>query len=58
MTLIHWGFAVLGGVCCVAFLRVDGGWKLVVLALAVVPQLVWLGFVVWISGRAALGRWG
>src|SRR3984957_3714890 len=58
VTLIHWGFAVFGGLCCVAFLRVSGNWKLVVLVMAVPPQLVWLGFVVWYARRKGLGRWG
>ncbi len=28
VTLIHWVFAIFGGLCCLAFLRVSGGWKL------------------------------
>lgn len=58
VTLIHWGFAVFGGLCCFAFLRVLGGWKPVVLLLTLLPQLVWLGFVVWYARRQGLGRWG
>lgn len=58
VTLIHWGFAVFGGVCCFVFLRVAGGWKLVVLAMTVPPQLAWLGFVVWRARRTGVGRWG
>lgn len=58
VTLIHWGFAVFGGVCCLAFLHVSGGWKLVVLAMTLPPQLAWLGFVIWLARRRELGRWG
>jgi UDP-GlcNAc:undecaprenyl-phosphate GlcNAc-1-phosphate transferase len=58
VTLIHWGFAVFGGVCCLAFLHVSGGWKLIVLAMTLPPQLAWLGFVIWLARRRELGRWG
>jgi UDP-GlcNAc:undecaprenyl-phosphate GlcNAc-1-phosphate transferase len=58
VTLIHWGFAAIGGLCCLAFLHVTAGWKLVALALTAPPQLMWLVFVVWIARRAEIGRWG
>jgi UDP-GlcNAc:undecaprenyl-phosphate GlcNAc-1-phosphate transferase len=58
VTVIHWGFAVFGGLCCLVFLHVSGGWKLVVLAMTVAPQVVWLGFVVWVARRTGIGRWG
>jgi UDP-GlcNAc:undecaprenyl-phosphate GlcNAc-1-phosphate transferase len=58
VTLIHWGFAVFGGLCCLEFLSVSGGWKLVALAMTVPPQLAWLGFVVWRARRVNPGRWG
>jgi UDP-GlcNAc:undecaprenyl-phosphate GlcNAc-1-phosphate transferase len=58
VTLVHWGFAIFGGLCCLLFLRTSGGWKLVAVAMTVPPQLAWLAFVVWYSGRKALGRWG
>jgi UDP-GlcNAc:undecaprenyl-phosphate GlcNAc-1-phosphate transferase len=58
VTLIHWGFAVFGGLCGVVFLLVTGEWKLVALAMTVPPQLAWLGFVVWYARRKGLERWG
>jgi UDP-GlcNAc:undecaprenyl-phosphate GlcNAc-1-phosphate transferase len=58
VALIHWGFAVFGGLCCLAFLRVSGGWKLIVPAITVAPQVVWLGFVVFRARREQIGRWG
>ncbi len=58
VTLIHWGFALFGGLCCLAFLNVTADWKLVVLCTIVPPQLAWLGFVVWIARRRIPGRWG
>jgi len=58
VTLIHWGFAVFGGLCCLAFLRASGDWKLVLPLMTVPPQLVWLGFVVWYARVKQPGRWG
>jgi len=42
VTVVHWGFAVLGGVLF-GVLRVTAEWKLVVLGVTLVPQLAWLG---------------
>ena len=58
VTLIHWAFAVFGGACCFAFLQVSGDRKLVVLCLTLVPQILWLSFVVYYARRQCLGRWG
>jgi UDP-GlcNAc:undecaprenyl-phosphate/decaprenyl-phosphate GlcNAc-1-phosphate transferase len=58
VTLIHWAFALLGGVCGIAFLDASGDWKLVPLYLTVLVQLGWLAFVIWYARRKALGRWG
>ena len=58
VTLIHWGFAVYGGLCCVMFLTVAGNWKLVALFLTLPPQLIWLAIVVRQARHAGLGRWG
>jgi UDP-GlcNAc:undecaprenyl-phosphate GlcNAc-1-phosphate transferase len=58
VTLIHWAFAVFGGLCCLAFLRVSGGWKLIVPAMTLPPQIVWLGFVVAQARCKEIGRWG
>ncbi len=58
VTLIHWGFAAFGGLCCLAFLRVSGDWKLVALCATLLPQLVWLGFVIRMAARKAIAQWG
>lgn len=58
VTLIHWGFAVFGGVCCLAFQQVSGNWKLVALCATLLPQLVWLGFVIRAAGRKGIAQWG
>jgi UDP-GlcNAc:undecaprenyl-phosphate GlcNAc-1-phosphate transferase len=58
VTLIHWGFAIFGGLCCLAFLDASGGWKLLALSMTLPPQLIWLAFVVWRARRERLERWG
>jgi len=58
VTLIHWAFAVFGGLCCVVFLQVSAEWKLVVLLMTQLPQLAWLGFVVRTARRNGVGSWG
>ena len=56
VTVVHWGFAVFGGMCCLVFLAAPTVWKPAVPLAVVVPQVVWLTFVV-ARGRA-VGRWG
>ena len=58
VALIHWGFAVLGGLCCVLFIAVPWPVKPYVLLLPVAPQLAWLWFVARRAQVAGLGRWG
>jgi UDP-GlcNAc:undecaprenyl-phosphate GlcNAc-1-phosphate transferase len=58
VTLIHWGFALFGGLCCCVFLAVSGNWKLAALGMTVPPQLAWLGFVVWYARRNGIEHWG
>jgi UDP-GlcNAc:undecaprenyl-phosphate/decaprenyl-phosphate GlcNAc-1-phosphate transferase len=58
VTLVHWGFAMFGGLCCVVFLGVSGHLKLMALLMVLPPQLVWMGFVIWYARRKNLERWG
>jgi UDP-GlcNAc:undecaprenyl-phosphate/decaprenyl-phosphate GlcNAc-1-phosphate transferase len=58
VTLIHWGFAIFGGLCSLVFVRVSADGKLVALLATLPPQLVWLGFVARRARRANVGRWG
>jgi UDP-GlcNAc:undecaprenyl-phosphate GlcNAc-1-phosphate transferase len=58
VTLIHWGFAVYGGLCCMAFLQVAGDWKLVVVCATIPPQLAWLSYVIRAADRKGIERWG
>ena len=56
VTLLHWGFAAFGGMCCLIFLAVPSAWKPAVPFLTIVPQTIWLAFVV--RRARQLGRWG
>lgn len=57
VTLIHWAFALWGGICCMAFLAspslLKPAWVLAVLP----PQVVWAAYVVRRARRTAIGRW-
>ena len=53
----HWGFAALGGLVCVAFVRAPGQWKVVLPLSLLLPQLAWTGAVLRLARRAKLGRW-
>ncbi len=57
VTLIHWGFALWGAVCCALFLVVTGPAKPLAVLLVLPPQLIWLAYVVRRARRAAIGRW-
>ncbi|MBV9538406.1 MAG: undecaprenyl/decaprenyl-phosphate alpha-N-acetylglucosaminyl 1-phosphate transferase [Acidisphaera sp.] len=54
---LHWGFAAIGGLVCLAFMAAAPTWKPAALLLVLLPQLVWLAAVLRASGRAGLGRW-
>ena len=58
VTLVHWVFAVFGGVCALAFLSASSTAKPFVPLLTLVPQLLWLGFVFVRAHRAGLTAWG
>jgi UDP-GlcNAc:undecaprenyl-phosphate GlcNAc-1-phosphate transferase len=49
VTLVHWAMVAWGGACCLMPGRP--------IALVLVPQALWLGFVARLAGRAKLGRW-
>lgn len=58
VTVVHWGFAVFGGLCGLLFIAAPQDWKPPVLLLPLLPQLVWVWYVVRRSRAVALGRWG
>jgi UDP-GlcNAc:undecaprenyl-phosphate GlcNAc-1-phosphate transferase len=54
---LHWGFAALGGVMCLGFVAAPSDLKPLLPLLLLVPQLVWVGWVVRRARRAGVGRW-
>jgi UDP-GlcNAc:undecaprenyl-phosphate GlcNAc-1-phosphate transferase len=58
VTLVHWGFAIFGGACCLTFIEVPSLVKPLVPFATLPPQLFWLWFVVRRARRAGLRRWG
>ena len=58
VTLVHWGFAVWGGLCCLLFIAVPSEWKPRVPVLTLLPQAVWVGLVLLRARAAGLSRWG
>lgn len=45
VTLVHWGFALWGAVCCAGLVAAAPEWKAVWAAMVVPPQIVWLVLV-------------
>ena len=58
VTLVHWGFALFGGLCCLAFIAAPSPLKPYVPLATLVPQAVWVVVVVRRAGWAEIGRWG
>ena len=58
VAIVHWGFALFGGACCLAFIAAPSALKPFVPLAVVPPQLLWVWFVVSRARRAGLGRWG
>jgi UDP-GlcNAc:undecaprenyl-phosphate GlcNAc-1-phosphate transferase len=58
VTLVHWGFAVFGGACCMLFIAVPSPYKPPVPFITALPQLAWVWFVVHRARATGLRRWG
>jgi UDP-GlcNAc:undecaprenyl-phosphate/decaprenyl-phosphate GlcNAc-1-phosphate transferase len=58
VTLVHWAFAVFGGMCALAFLAAPSPVKPFIPPLTLVPQLGWLGFVTSRARSGGVVRWG
>jgi UDP-GlcNAc:undecaprenyl-phosphate GlcNAc-1-phosphate transferase len=58
VTLVHWGFAIFGGLSCLLFIAVPSAFKPEVPFITLLPQLVWVWFVVRSARVAGLRRWG
>ncbi len=57
VTMVHWGFAVWGGLTCLAFAATHGAWKPPIALLPLPVQLGWTLTVAARARRAGLGRW-
>jgi UDP-GlcNAc:undecaprenyl-phosphate GlcNAc-1-phosphate transferase len=57
VTLVHWGFAVIGGLTALWFIDAGPRLKPVVLLVPVLPQFGWTGYVIARARRVQLGRW-
>ncbi len=58
VTLVYWGFAVWGGLCCLGFVAAPSGGRLWWAMLVVPPPLAWLGAVRLLARRRGLRDWG
>jgi UDP-GlcNAc:undecaprenyl-phosphate GlcNAc-1-phosphate transferase len=58
VTLVHWGFAIFGGACCLVFIAMPPLYKPPVPFLTVLPQLGWVWFVVHRARAGGLRHWG
>ncbi len=57
VTLIHWGFATFGGVCCLIFMAAGSAWKPYVPLLTLPPQIFWWGVVRARARAGGISRW-
>ncbi len=58
VTLVHWGFAMFGGVTVLVFLAAPSAYKPFIPLLTLLPQLFWVAYVIRRGRRAGLVRWG
>jgi UDP-GlcNAc:undecaprenyl-phosphate GlcNAc-1-phosphate transferase len=54
---LHWGFAILGGLTAIAFLRLSPAWRPPVVLVPVAGQIVWTVYVVRRAAAAQIGKW-
>ncbi|OYV35888.1 MAG: UDP-phosphate N-acetylglucosaminyl-1-phosphate transferase, partial [Rhodospirillales bacterium 20-64-7] len=54
---LHWGFAVLGGLTAIAFLRLSPAWRPPVVLVPVAGQIFWTVYVVRRAAAAQIGKW-
>jgi UDP-GlcNAc:undecaprenyl-phosphate GlcNAc-1-phosphate transferase len=57
VSVIHAGFAAVGGLVALGFISVAGVMKPAIPLLTLVPQLMWLGYVRRRAAVAGIGRW-
>jgi UDP-GlcNAc:undecaprenyl-phosphate GlcNAc-1-phosphate transferase len=57
VTLLHAGFAAFGGLVALLFIAASGAAKPWIPLLTLVPQIIWLHYVVHRARQAAIGQW-
>jgi hypothetical protein len=57
VTLVHWGMAIWGGLCCIAFETISGPMKPLVPLAVLLPQAVWLVYVTRSARNAGITIW-
>jgi UDP-GlcNAc:undecaprenyl-phosphate GlcNAc-1-phosphate transferase len=57
VAVIHWGFVAVGGLTAIGFLCASAVWKLPILLVPVVVQLVWAAYVILLARRMKLTDW-
>jgi UDP-GlcNAc:undecaprenyl-phosphate GlcNAc-1-phosphate transferase len=57
VTLVHWGFALFGGLACLVFLAAPPLLKPAVVLLPLLPQLFWIAYVALRAHNASLASW-
>jgi UDP-GlcNAc:undecaprenyl-phosphate GlcNAc-1-phosphate transferase len=58
VTLVHWGFAAFGGLCCLVFIAVPSNYKPPLPLIILLPQIAWVWLVAHMARQAGLRRWG
>ena len=58
VAVVHWGFAAIGGVVCLAFIAAPSAHKPSLVLAPLVPQVLWLAYVAIRARKAAIGAWG
>jgi UDP-GlcNAc:undecaprenyl-phosphate GlcNAc-1-phosphate transferase len=58
VTLVHWGFTVFGGACCLTFLAAPTELKPFVPLFTLLPQIGWTALVTMRARQVGLARWG
>jgi UDP-GlcNAc:undecaprenyl-phosphate GlcNAc-1-phosphate transferase len=58
VTFVHWGFAIFGGACAVLFVTAPSQAKPFIPLVTLVPQVVWLAWVIRLARTAGIAEWG
>jgi UDP-GlcNAc:undecaprenyl-phosphate GlcNAc-1-phosphate transferase len=57
VTLLHWGFVLIGGLTAAGFLLAPRAWKLPIVLAPLLIQFIWADYVFRRARLAQLGKW-